>query len=200
MRHGEAADAYAAAYAERPGQRLVIDVLRAGWAAGLDDPPEPATDWLELNPDDATVLKALAAWQIERGNLTVAKQHLERVLELGQKDSVAMNDLAWVYQQTNDERALRTAERAYALLPENAAIADTLGWIQLEAGKIEPALELLEKAGKAAPQNPEIQYHLAMAYRESGDPDAAKRILMNLIQADKNFPSREAAENVLTGL
>ena len=111
-----------------------------------------------------------------------------------------MNDLAWIYHQSNDDRALQTAERAYTLLLENAAIADTLGWIQLDAENIEPALELLEKAGKAAPQNPEIQYHLAIAYRQSGDPDAAKRILSSLIQADKNFPSREAAQNALTSL
>jgi putative PEP-CTERM system TPR-repeat lipoprotein len=200
MRHVEATEAYSAAYAERPGQRLVLRILRAGWAAGLDEPPEPAHDWLDLNPDDAAVLRALAAWQLGRGNLAHAQRHFEHVLKLDDRDPIVLNDLAWIYQQTSDERALRTAERAYALLPENAAIADTLGWIQLEAGNVEPALELLEKAGNAAPKNPEIQYHLAMAYRESGDPDAAKRILISLIQADKNFPSRDAAENALTNL
>jgi Flp pilus assembly protein TadD len=174
--------------------------LRAGWAADQTAPPEAALNWIDLSPNDAVMLKALASWHLGRDQLESALRYLEQVVQIDNKDPITLNDLAWVYQQTNDERALRTAERAYALLPENAAIADTLGWIQLEAGKIEPALELLEKAGKAAPQNPEIQYHLAMAYRESGDPDAAKRILMNLIQADKNFPSREAAENVLTGL
>jgi putative PEP-CTERM system TPR-repeat lipoprotein len=199
-RDAEATEAYSAAYAAQPSQRLVLQMLRTGWAAGLKDPPEPAKDWVDLNPDDTVVLKALATWHLGRGQLGNAQQHLERILEIGQKDPMVLNDLAWIYQQTNDERALQTAEHAYALLPDNAAIADTLGWIQLEAGKIEPALELLEKAGKAAPQNPEIQYHLAMAYRKSGDTDTAKRILTDLIQTDKNFPSREAAENALTGL
>jgi tetratricopeptide (TPR) repeat protein len=200
QRYVEATEAYSAAYVERPSQRLVMRILRAGWAANLNEPPDPAKDWADLNPDDGVVLKALATWQLGRGQLGNAQHYLERILEIGQKDPMVLNDLAWIYQQTNDERALRTAEHAYDLLPDNAAIADTLGWIQLETGNIEPALELLEKAGKAEPKNPEIQYHLAMAYRKSGDPDTAKQILTDLIQTDKNFPSREAAENALTSL
>ena len=199
-RYADAAAVYSAAYAVRPNRRLAVRTLRAGWAAGLTEPPEPAEDWVDLNPDDTVVLKALATWHLGRDQLEMAQQYLERLVKIDRNDPVALNDLAWIYQQTGDGRALRTAQRAYALLPANAAIADTLGWIQLEAGNIESALELLEKAGKSTPPNPEIQYHLAVAYRESGDAESAKRLLTDLIQSDQAFPSREAAEEALASL
>ena len=87
-----------------------------------------------------------------------------------QPDNVlVLNNLAWAYQQVKDPRALETAERAYKLKPDNAAVADTLGWMLVEQGNTTRGLELLQKAVAAAPKALEIRYHLAQAWVKSGD-------------------------------
>jgi tetratricopeptide (TPR) repeat protein len=97
-------------------------------------------------------------------------------------------------------RALQTAQQAYRLELDSGGIADTLGWIHLRSGNLESALELLSKAAAAAPENPEIQYHLAVAHQESGDPESAKKILSDLVESNVKFPSRKAAEETLAKL
>jgi putative PEP-CTERM system TPR-repeat lipoprotein len=199
-RHAEAAEAYQAAYMREPSQRLAISALRAGAAAGQTDPTTTLHDWIKQKPDDVLALNTLGQWYLDRGELEAARQHFERALESDQSQVLALNNLAWIYDETGDDRALQTAEQAYRLQPDSAAIADTLGWIHLRSGNLESALELLRKAAEAVPENPEIQYHLAVAYVELGDLASAKEILANLVGTDQQFPSRQAAEQTLAGL
>ncbi len=157
-------------------------------------------DWIDRSPDDVIGLKALAAWHMGREEFQTAQQYLKRLVAIDPQDWTALNDLAWTYQETNDERALQTAQRAYELQPARADVADTLGWIQLQSGNTELALRLLNRAADKLPQHPEIQYHLAIAYRDSGDLASAKRILTGLVQTDQTFPSRQAAVQALAKL
>ena len=78
-----------------------------------------------------------------------------------------LNNLAWAYQQVKDARALETAERAYKLAPDNAAIADTLGWILVEQGNTKRGIEVLQKAVTAAPKIASYRYHLARGAPQS---------------------------------
>jgi Flp pilus assembly protein TadD len=199
-RHAEAAEAYRAAYMRQPGHLAAIRILRASAAAGQADPTATLRDWIEQNPDDTAALNTLGTWYLGRGELEAAQQHFERALQSDQSHVSALNNLAWIYDETGDDRALQTAEQAYRLQPESAAVADTLGWIHLRSGNLESALELLRQAAEASPENSEIQYHLATAYVESGDLTSAKRILANLVGSDREFPSREAAEQALARL
>jgi putative PEP-CTERM system TPR-repeat lipoprotein len=198
--HAEAAEAYKAAYAGKPSQRLAIRAWRADAAAGHADPTAILRNWIEQTPDDATVLTALGNWHLDHDEIETAQQHLEQAVEIDGTHALALNNLAWIYDETGDERALATAEQAYRLQPESPAIADTLGWIHLKSGNSVAALGFLRQAAEAVPSDPGIQYHLAMAYVESGDVASAKKILMDLLASDRDFSNREDAQRALASL
>ena len=75
----------------------------------------------------------------------------------------ALNNLAWLYYERKDPRALEIAKKAYELAPNSAPIADTYGWILVEKGEIAKGIEILSKAVQLAPDNKEIADHLKEA-------------------------------------
>ncbi|SNC74372.1 putative PEP-CTERM system TPR-repeat lipoprotein [Marinobacter sp. es.048] len=101
----------------------------------------------------------------------------EELLEVTPRNVVALNNLAWIYHQKGDARAIELAKKAFELAPDNAAIADTYGWILLQGGQTEESLPVLEKAHELQPDSEEIAMHLAEAYRANGRDADAKRVL-----------------------
>jgi tetratricopeptide (TPR) repeat protein len=84
----------------------------------------------------------------------------EKSVELNPQMPAALNNLAWMYYETKDPRALEYAKKAYELAPDIAAIADTYGWILVERGDLQKGIELLTRAAALEPDNQEILYHL----------------------------------------
>ena len=72
-------------------------------------------------------------------------------------------NLAWLYieyQQEDIDEAMRLAQIAYERLPENATVADTLGWIYFKKNMPTRAIWLLEQANNLTPGNKDILSHL----------------------------------------
>mgnify|MGYP000577697859 CR=1 FL=1 len=153
--------------------------------------------WLEQQPDDEGVLLELAtAYVIDKQNKNAVINY-EKVLSLQPDNIVALNNLAWMYGQENNPRALELAEKAYPLQSESPGIIDTYGWILLKNNKTAEALIMLKQAAKKLPGVPEVQYHYAKALFNSGDTDAAVAILKPLIESGKVFDGRIDAEKML---
>jgi len=106
-----------------------------------------------------------------------AQQTYERLLKIAPNQPVALNNLAWIYQQKGDKRAVDVAKRAYELQPHSAAIADTYGWILFNLGQVKNSIPMLERAHKLAPDVKDISLHLAKAYKANGEEAKAKAIL-----------------------
>jgi adenylate cyclase len=90
-------------------------------------------------------------------------QNPERALELVQKAIVLNDSLSlshsilgqlYLWKNRQHERALAELERAVALAPNNADAYVGLGWILLQAGKPEEAIEALEKSMRLDPHYP----------------------------------------------
>ena len=64
---------------------------------------------------------------------------------------LALNNLAWLYFETKDARAIDTAKRAVALAPNAAEVLDTYGWILVQTGNKAEGIRWLEKAKTLAP-------------------------------------------------
>lgn len=156
--------------------------------------------WLKDHPDDIRALLYLAAESLREGRNKLAIEQYEAVLKKRPDSVIALNNLAHLYQQEKDPRAVSTAERAQKLAPDSAIVADTLGWILVEQGKTKRSVELLQKAAARAPEVPEIRYHLAVAFAKSGDKASARKELENLLRGDQKFAQREAAEQLLKQL
>ena len=97
-------------------------------------------------------------------------------------------------------RALQTAEHAYKLGPDNAGVADTLGWILVEQDNTKRGIEVLQKAVSAAPNHPEIRYHLAQALVKAGDKANAIDHLERIVAPGAKFSQEAQARALLTQL
>ncbi len=85
---------------------------------------------LRDNPADLSTRFYLAGTRMARKDYKGAIEQYEKLLQQDPKNIVALNDLAWSYQQEKDKRALATAEQAYqesrsAQLPHSRQCAQT---------------------------------------------------------------------------
>lgn len=198
-RYGESADAFARAVEAQPSAPLAVKLYRARKAAGRAQPEESLRDWLEGHPQDALVRVMLAEHVMQQGDLKDAIAQYELVPEKSQ-GPVVLNNLAWLYQQTGDDRAADLARRAHEMAPDRAEIADTYGWILLGQGKVDEAVKILEAAASGAAGNPQIQYHYAAALARAGRNGEAMIILRKLLDGDAAFRSRPDAERLMQSL
>ena len=177
----------------------VLKLYRARLAANVAEPESVLVNWLGERPGDVVVRNVLAEHYIQTGKGRDAIREYERIAAVDRSPLIE-NNLAWLYHEVGDPRALETARRAYDRLPQNAAIADTYGWILLARGQVDEALRLIQQAAQAAPQHPDIQYHYAAALEKAGRRQQAVETLRKLLQGTQPFPSRADAEALLERL
>jgi len=156
--------------------------------------------WLKDHPEDMKTRLYLGESLLTRKQNKAAIEQYEIVQKAFPAQILTLNNLALLYQQEKDPRALATAEQAYKLKPDLAAIADTYGWILVEQGQVARSVEVLRKAATAAPENLEIGYHYAVALSKAGDKAAARKQLEAIISTGKPFPQLEQAKTLLKGL
>ncbi len=155
--------------------------------------------WLANHPADSGARMMLASSELAVGNTAEAARHYEAVLDTGRESVVALNNLAWLYLDADDSRAIIMARRAYRAERDNPNVIDTLGWVYLETGDIEAALEHLRRASSLAPTNPTVLYHLGVALQRKGEADAAREALRGAL-ALSDFGERQDAEAALATL
>jgi Flp pilus assembly protein TadD len=125
----------------------------------------------------------------------------KRIVSEHPADAAALNNLAWLYQQTGDlAKARELAERAVAAAPQSPNIDDTLGWILLAQGEADKAVTYLSAANVSAPGNPDIQYHLAVALNRVGRTADAQSTLEALLGSGAAFSDKPEAEKLLQQL
>jgi len=122
-----------------------------------------AKEWLAKLPNSsrANLISAVEAQQ--SNNLGESVKLYEKTVELAPSNAAALNNLAWLYYENKDPRALEVAKKAYELAPTVPEIMDTYGWILVESGQVAEGIKFLEKAASAASGNAEIKDHLAKA-------------------------------------
>jgi len=156
--------------------------------------------WLNAHPNDLAARLYHAESYLARKQNKAAIAQYEILLKAQPDNVLVLNNLAALYQQEKDPRALATAERAYKLKPEVAAVADTLGWILVEQGQAARAVGLLRKAAESAPKSGEIGYHYAVALAKNGDKAAARKQLEAVLASGQAFPQQEQAKALLKQL
>ena len=119
----------------------------------MQRPEEPSCEWLAREPADMAVRLLLSDYHLSHGREDEAREQLEIIVKQSPNDVAALNNLAWVLRESAPQRAESLARRANAIAPDNSAIADTLGVILLNNGKVEEAVPLLAKAAAAMPDD-----------------------------------------------
>src|SRR6185436_17677061 len=121
-----------------------------------------------------------------------------KVLESAPENVRALNSIAYQlgeYQRLPGE-ALKFAEKAAEIAPEDAAVRDTLGWVLYRKGVYETALHHLKSA---AANNSLVvaKYHLAMAYLKVGQGDLGEQTLNATLKADPALTEAVEARQIL---
>jgi len=197
----DAQRSYEKAFALRKGTLIAIKLYQArGFAGDISRAEAGLLQWLREQPDDVVARSRLAQAYMQSGRNKQAIQQYEVMLRNNPKNILLLNNLALLYQKEQDPRALATAEQAVNLDPRNASILDTLGWILVEQGKAGRGVEVLEKASSAAPKDPEIGYHYAIALAKSGENAKARKQIEALLSSGRKFPQEEQAKALLKKL
>lgn len=120
-------------------------------------------EWSKRLPGSMQVQLLSGLSKQQAGDNKGAIAEYEAVIARDERNALALNNLAWLYSEMGDKRALPTAERAMALQQDNPAVLDTYGWILVQSGQKERGIAQLEKALKLAPDSKEIKQHLTQA-------------------------------------
>ena len=199
---GKAADAaalYEKAYTLAPSGNIALSLFKAYYRAGNKTMAyEKIGDWLKAHPDDYLTRAYLASAYKTDGQYKEAALQDEYILGKLPDNYLVMNELALIYAQLGDARALPMAERAYKFKPDSPAIGDTYGWILVNAGQADKGLAILRKAAASGLMG--IRYHLAQALAKTGNRVAARRELEDMQRANKPFAQSAQANDLLQEL
>ena len=198
--HQGAARLFERGYEQSPTFELAARAYRARQAAGLAELVAPLERWLAKTPNDARAWLMLGEAHEAAARQSEALAAYERVISLEPNNVIALNNAAWIHNQTGGETAVDYARRALARAPQAPAVLDTYGWILLGRGDVESAVTELRKAALGAPDTPDIQYHFAAALARSGDATEARKVLESLLRDEREFATREQAAALLAGL
>lgn len=159
-----------------------------------------AEQWVKAHPKDTLVLRVLADGYARTGKFAAARTTYENLLKVTPDDGAVLNNLANVLLRLKDPGAVKIAEQAVAKSPGNAYAIDTLGWILLQSGETDRALQLLRDARLRAPDNPEIRYHLAVALAKAGRKAEAREELEVAMKGNPVFDGSVDAAVLLKSL
>lgn len=152
-------------------------------------------------PDFAPALFAQGALLDSTGKKKEAVAVYRKVLMKSESYVPALNNLAYLYASGygSKEDALRLAVAANKLQHGNPGAMDTLGFALLRNNRPAEAKMVLEKAANLLPNNPTVQYHLALAYNASGDKNNAVKSLQKALSLGA-FPDARAASTLMAEL
>jgi tetratricopeptide (TPR) repeat protein len=148
------------------------------------------------------------------GDLYQSRQDWKRAAEAYQKalairpgNPLASHNLASIMLQSggNLDVALSLAQTARRGMPTSPGVADTLGWIYYQKGAYHLAVGSLREALRLSQlsrshDDPQLHYHLGMAYAKSGQPTLARQHLQQALRLDPNSGDARDARKQLAEL
>jgi tetratricopeptide (TPR) repeat protein len=138
----------------------------------------------------------------QEGRLDEARKFYEQVLGYEPRAAVAANNLAWIMAERNEnlDLALKYAQTAKEVLPEQAEVSDTLGWIYYKKDLPSMAVAPLQHAVEQDPGNPVYHYRLGLVYLKTGDSAKARQALQQALKLNPAFQQAADAKSKLAGL
>jgi tetratricopeptide (TPR) repeat protein len=150
------------------------------------------------NPDNVDARLLLGMVQEVSGKFDQATANYRKVLANESRNLFALNNLA--YRLANDsnesDEALRYAQAALEIGPDNPAIQDTIGWAYYRKGLYKNALPYLTTAS-ATGKVPIRLYHLSMLYAQLGDQKRARQSFETAFHINPALPEAKMAQDLL---
>ena len=162
---------------------------------------------LKDHPREITFYVLLGQLYDVQHNSPKAKEAYQKALEIDSNNALASNNLAYLILQSGGDvdEAVSLAQTARRGNPDSPNAADTLayafyqkGYYQQSADLFQEALRLAAKANR--PDNPNIHYHLGLAYQKLGDAALARKELERVLQISPNYSGAEDVKKALANL
>ena len=168
----------------------------------LDEAQRQFEAMLTINPRSVGIQTIVGMLLHSQSKLDDAAKAYEKALQIDPSAPVAANNLANIYadRDQNLDEALKLAKTAADRLPEEPAIADTVGWIYYKKQLPTLAVPEFERSVQKEPSNPVFHYHLGLAYARSGDAQKARRSLEEALRLSSSFDGAADARQVLASL
>ncbi len=134
-------------------------------------------DAILLLPDSNELLYARALLAEKLDKLDLAEQDLHKIIERDPNNAQALNALGYTLADRTNRyaEALKYVQRAMELLPDDAAVIDSMGWVQYRLGNREEAIKYLRRAFELN-ADAEIAAHLGEVLWVSGKQAEAREI------------------------
>ncbi len=171
----QAVTAYRTAFEREPVAPIALTLAQAYIGNREADKALALLDgWIKKNPKDLVIMRALGEVQSLLGRNDEARKSYGAVIAASPQDASALNSYAQLLYRIKDPEAIRMAEKAMKLAPNQAAYADTYGWLLAERGDLENGVRVLREARLREPGNGQIRWHLASALAKAGRKLEAK--------------------------
>ncbi|MDP2761048.1 MAG: tetratricopeptide repeat protein [Sideroxyarcus sp.] len=123
------------------------------------------------------------------------EQMIRKLIKVEPNNAHAYNALGygWLERNVRVTEAMELVQKAYALMPDDAAILDSVGWGHFRLGELEQSVAFLRRAFAADP-DPEIAAHLGEVLWVTGEREEAQAIWRASAQA---HPDNEALQAVI---
>jgi len=140
-------------------------------------------DKLEKLPNDTSLRYARALVAERADKLALAEEDLRIIIEREPGNAQALNALGYTLADRTErlDEALDYITRALEVEPKDAAIIDSMGWVQYRLGNHAKAVELLRQALSLI-HDPEIAAHLGEVLWEMGNKREALDVLETALE------------------
>lgn len=123
---------------------------------------------------DESALYRLGACYERAGDLDAAVDTMQKLLHDFPESSRALNfvGFTWADRSIRTKESEKLLKHALVLEPRSGAIIDSLGWLHFRQGKLDRAEQLLRRAARLLPSDPEVLEHLGdvLSAREEKAP------------------------------
>jgi tetratricopeptide (TPR) repeat protein len=150
---------------------LLSDANKGMQAMGLLDKA------LGEHPQQVDLLYARGMLGDDMGSLQILERDMRTIIKIDPQNAQALNALGYTLTVYADRlhEARELIKKAYALMPESAAILDSMGWVEFRLGNFEEAEKYLRMAAERDDDS-EIMAHLGEVLWVKGDREEANQI------------------------
>jgi tetratricopeptide (TPR) repeat protein len=170
-----------------PTARSAVGILRLAEVGPADAARVEAVvgKAVQAVPDSLDVQISLADLRDAQGRYADAKRIYRAVLARDRTNQLAMNNLGWLLavEEGNPAEADRLLTEAIAHHGPVANLLDTRGMARLALRRYEEAIDDLSQAVAQTP-DPQLYFHLALAYHRSGNAREAERTMRKVVELE----------------
>jgi tetratricopeptide (TPR) repeat protein len=144
---------------------------------------------LGIVPENVDLLYARALVAEKIGRIDILETDIKKILKAEPDNAHALNALGFTLADQTDRysEALGYLERAIEIMPDDAAIIDSYGWVNYKLGKYGEAIELLRKA-LSSYYDSEIAAHLGEVLWVSGNQQEARSVWQKALEQAPDHP------------